>query len=177
MQTENSPENPYQAPQANLKELEIQEYCNPPFFSPENRLGIIRFILHLYASSFLFFIGLLILSADVFLLNFIIFSLFFYIFTCAIIKRLHDINLSGWWIFAYIIALIIFNRISFLADYRGFAAATFLLLFMIPATKSKNNYGFPNSPNTLIMYIFSIIAVIHFLFILESTFRFILTRD
>lgn len=146
-------ENPYQAPQANLEEPEIQKYCHFSLFSAENRLGIIRFLLHIYVAFFLMAIMLAILSPIRFFSVFIIFMPFLYVLTCSTIKRLHDINLSGWWFLAYISTMIIFNKVALIAEYTGFIAAIFLLLFIIPSTKGKNSYGYPYKPNDLVIYV------------------------
>ena len=71
------------------------------------------------------------------LLGLIISWVFFVSIRCQI-SRLHDLNISGWWILAIILIQVIFNFIWRLPYVNYVFAALF---FLLPGTKGPNKFG------------------------------------
>lgn len=133
------------------KHVNIQAVNQKIFFSPRGRVNRLQFFsLTLFLTlAFVVVIG----SLSFFKSNeirgafFILATLFFLIQLLFIkIQRLHDLDLSGWFILLFLIPL--FNLI--------FA----LYLFVAPGTEQANRYGPKPNPRKKLYYLMVILSVI-----------------
>jgi uncharacterized membrane protein YhaH (DUF805 family) len=140
-----SESNPYQAPSAQVADIN-QQYCDLWVYTMEGRLGRLRYLAYSFGLSFLIQLmsGVAIaLSATVpgeigsaITLIFMIVAYIMLIITSffIIVKRLHDVNKSAWFMLLFLIPLI--NL--FFGLYLLFASGT----------EGSNNYGPPPPPNS-----------------------------
>lgn len=146
--------NPYQAPSANLAVEGGNDYINLSMFSPKGRLGRIRylaysFVLGLLSLVAIFLIGLV--SAGVGILTgasgldgfavgivgtLLMIPVYVALLVCMVflgIKRLHDIDWSGWLLLLQLVPI-------------ANIVIALLLMFM-PGTKGPNQHGAQTPPN------------------------------
>jgi uncharacterized membrane protein YhaH (DUF805 family) len=172
----------YKSPTQELAELREQQgsggYCEIEFISLKGRLGRLRY----FAWPMITF-PLLILTALVaaFLSTKFpplakigswgvqIIVLAFYLMLT--FRRLHDINMSGWWMLLWFAPILIIPFLFLLAPILYIAFALFLLLKA--GDDGDNDYGPPPPPNStgvkvaaasvVLLYIFTIYAVFYFI--------------
>jgi len=164
-------DDPYSVPQSNLIQgTPKDKYGKISIFSIQGRIGQLRYLLYMLMS--IFCVGLVFIVAipaqsllqiiffklaitDAFTQD-IIRSILFYaplllIFSSVIfntIKRLHDINLTGWFlIFMFVPSINI---------------AVGLLLIFIPGTPTHNNFGLLPPPNTIMVQASTVLLIIAF---------------
>lgn len=171
---------PFSAPKANLETQDAHE--DGPFklnlFSPKGRLGRMRFFTFSYALMFAFSILIaifvMVFAATAFDMSKVSFSaiipivllsiIWVYLTIMLIIKRLHDMNASGWWILMPLGLLFGLGIISgILASRNPSGSATMVtlmtlisplstlvigaILTLMPGTKGKNRFGSVPPPN------------------------------
>lgn len=145
-QNNNTPDNsPFTPPKASLETAQVEEYDATSPFSPKGRFGRIDYL----AYSVLLGIAVMLVSGGLgaamavsgasaeslqmlAIINLLISVPAIVIGILFMIRRLHDLNWSGWISATYIIPLV--NVIIF-----------FILIFM-PGTAGANNYGPPRQP-------------------------------
>lgn len=171
---------PFSAPKANLETQGAHE--DGPFklniFSPKGRLGRMRFFTFSYALmltfSILIAIFVMFFAATAFSMSKANFGtiipiallgiIWMYLIIMLIIKRLHDMNASGWWILMPLGLLVGLGIISgILASRNPSGSATMLMLMplisplsslvigailtFMPGTRGKNRFGSVPPPN------------------------------
>lgn len=157
-------ENPYQAPQIDSDKESSKEYSELNLFSANGRVGRLRFIAHLYLSNLAVKVfklaSIYIKTSTLSIVALPISLLIGYIIVCSFIKRLHDINMTGWWFLIYLIM----GSLMFIYPHNK----TLLVLFSIPmlfiflacltvsGSVERNKYGNPPPPNTFWVYFFSV---------------------
>ncbi|MGL5631079.1 MAG: DUF805 domain-containing protein [Azovibrio sp.] len=201
-------DSPFKAPQANLEQSEAHE---GPFklniFSPKGRLGRMRYFTFSYALMIVF--GILAAIFGIFLAttipsmgkaSFSILTLvilltitWMYLTIMLTIKRLHDMNASGWWILmplGLLIAIVIISGIFASRNPGGSTAMLTLMTFVyplsylvigailtfVPGTKDKNRFGSAPSPNSIgvkiAFYIMLALAVFSIINIITSGYKY-----
>lgn len=140
-------ENLYQTPESNIETMPGDEYDTSPLFSPRGRIGRLHYVGVSFVTAMVSSLILSLLTAGLLALmgvsnenvdpdeietfttsiSFVTSMLLFIPLYILVIKRLHDLNASGWWALAGIIPLL--NLIMFF----------FLALY--PGTKGPNQYG------------------------------------
>lgn len=159
-------ENPYQAPQANLEEETPKGYSKLNLFSAYGRLGRLRYTAHGILIQILLsvIVFMLVVTRDktlaLILSPFML--LFMYILICSTIKRLHDINASGWWILLILLIYGVASKFSDVAIFNWlsiFVSIASLIFFMLAGSVGKNDYGNPPPPNTFGVYLGIIIPI------------------
>jgi uncharacterized membrane protein YhaH (DUF805 family) len=133
---------PYQAPGANVYDVAAEGVDETGPFSPSGRFGRLSYIAWSIAVYFLFNIATMVFGVGVAALQeqtiaggmailLLVLSLavlvVYFLFT---IRRLHDINASGWW------------SILLIVPFVG------LILMILPGTEGANNYGPPRITRT-----------------------------
>ncbi len=160
-------ENPYQIPQANLEEETPKEYSKLNLFSADGRLGRLRYSAHCTLLQILLSImGVTFVFTEsktlmLFLLPFMLFLV--YILICSTIKRLHDINMSGWWLLPLIVIYgieSVFPDISMFKWVSFFVLIASLIILVLTGSVGKNDYGYPPPPNTFGVYLAVIIPIV-----------------
>lgn len=141
--------NPYSTPQSNLTAgLPEEEFGEIRIFSIEGRIGRLRYLSYLAILSFsigaaglllVFLFGMEKSSYSVAetVVLIIPFLLIFGVSVCIIIQRLHDMNFSGWFALLFFVPLL--NMI------------VGLVLSVVPGTPTRNDFGSPPPPNTLLV--------------------------
>ncbi len=140
--------NPYQTPIGDLTRDDDEEYGEIRFFSPEIRIGRLRYLAHsaliflaMYLAMTILIFGMASLmespaaAAGLGLVALVLTIAAYVPWFIVLIQRLHDLNHSGWW---SLLMLVPFVNIVF---------AFYVLL--APGTKGRNNYGPPPPPNQL----------------------------
>ncbi|WP_144394530.1 DUF805 domain-containing protein [Pleionea sediminis] len=160
--------NPYRASESEVIELSA-DYDEVKFFSWSQRIGRLRYFaynfLMLVLLSFIFggmpngILRAMGQSKENYLTIFQLLTLFFLIIwtmTSVIyaIRRLHDLDKSGWWILLYFVPLI------------NFGLAIYLLFF--PGSEFENRFGKKPKPNTVKTWICALIPAIIFIGILAA---------
>lgn len=160
-------ENPYQVPQANLEEKIAKEYSKLNLFSAYGRLGRLRYSAHCTLLQILLSImGVNFVFTESKMLKLVLlpFMLFFaYILICSTIKRLHDINISGWWLLVLVLIYGIepvFPDISIFKWVSFFVSIASLIFLVLTGTAGKNDYGNPPPPNTFGVYLAIILPIV-----------------
>lgn len=152
--------NPYHSPNASMEEEWEEQYHAEPFYSRYGRIGRIRFlsysvlmILALMAASFLFGIiaaiiipllgdsGAFLAIIGITWLVSVIGQLYAYFMPA--IRRLNDLNKTGWMSLLYLIPLV---NILF-----------WLYLVFAEGDEGENDYGIPAEPPTTLHYILALI--------------------
>jgi uncharacterized membrane protein YhaH (DUF805 family) len=153
--------NPYSAPDANLSETDLaDETYQPKFFSLKGRIGRVRYFAYSYLSIFLLMFVAGLLAAIVIPLTgggngssaaAIVFLIALYVPMIAIgfvmmIRRLNDLNQSGWLSLLMLVPLLNF----FFALYLMFGAGT----------SGANKYGPKPAKNSTLMVIGALLPII-----------------
>jgi len=164
--------NQYQAPQSSVEANSGQDFANVKVFSPNGRMGRVRFINYYITIPFAVLmafsavIGIIsaivipimaedgggtvsvIMSAVMLLLyaTFIVYQLL------VIIQRCHDFNASGWLSLVMLIPVV---NILFL-----------LALLFVPGTETANKFGLPPKPNSTVQIVFAVVAPFIFIAII-----------
>ena len=149
-------DNPYVAPDADLGDAQIDEYCDVSFFSFSGRLGRIRYL----AYSFLgYLISMIIMAiavaagsgnSDISSVIVIIGYIVMLVFMVALgIRRLHDFGAPGW-----VIVILFVPVVNMVLG---------LMLLILPGSDGANRYGNKTPPNTVILTIFGCILPIVFI--------------
>lgn len=124
--------NPFTPPRAQVADMQSPDGVGElKLFSPQGRIGRLRYLAYYTAAAFLLqlaLVGLAGIGPFIALLGLIPY-LWFSVVTG--IKRCHDINISGWWSLTAIIPII------------G------LIWIFVPGSKNSNRFGPPPPPNTL----------------------------
>jgi uncharacterized membrane protein YhaH (DUF805 family) len=114
------------------------------FFRLEPRLGRIKFLgLISFWASIIYLLGLLIKERLSSLFGLIVFIIILPNLLALVIRRLHDINLSAWWILIVAVPLVG----AFVNAYIFWFCATILpiftnvILYLVPGTKNVNKFG------------------------------------
>lgn len=169
--------------------MALKQEFNLMLFDQGTRLNVIRYfsyqgfsyIILLLCILFSAFIGFLVpdfyaIPLSIMGILVLIIVVFNIIWT---IRRLHDINFSGYWILAPVIfglIAIIFALLPFPADsptlfvlvsisifFYGFSQLALFILTLIPGTKGVNKYGEEPEKNNLFNYIFLVVFIIAFI--------------
>lgn len=134
-------DNPYAAPASEvLLDPQSQQFDDGRWYSPSGRLGRARYFLRSigYYFAFLLLSGLLTGLASIAsptlapLLSVPLVIVYVIIALSQSVKRLHDLNWSGWWLLLFIIPVV--NLVMGL-----------VLLFK-PGSEGPNDYGYPAHP-------------------------------
>jgi uncharacterized membrane protein YhaH (DUF805 family) len=152
-------------------------YCELPIFSMNGRLGRMRFmawnmVLILVMSVFTvktksetdLAIFVMFMTAGLF---FIVMIVGFVISICASVRRLHDMNLSGWWVlFLPVLNGLAVSQMLLSPSIRSMTIVflvqflTSMLLCVIPGNQGVNDYGHPPPPNSSSVYVLAGIFIL-----------------
>ncbi len=159
--------NPYVTPESEFIESDITEYSDVKFFGFSGRIGRIRYLAYLTISYFIVLLAVGIfagvmggMSAAVggespaagalggvfVLLAGVLYIGMFVLFLSFLIRRLHDIDWSGWACLLMFIPIV--NMIMGL-----------VIVFM-PGTKGANRFGNQTPPNSILMTVIGLIMPI-----------------
>lgn len=93
----------------------------------------------------------------------VVFIIKFIFWLSITVRRLHDLNLSGWWVVLFPIILLVFTAIlmHITNDYWYMVIGAVVILASIginlwPGTKGINDYGLPAEPPSALVFIFVI---------------------
>ncbi len=145
------------------------EFCDTPWWSFEERLGIVRYFALFAAPAvamlILFGLRLALPSGLWVILAFIVTVTIALFATSFVARRFHDLNITGHiaWLVTFSIAAAFFSDY---AEYCAlFALFSILILGLIPGQYSNNQYGAPCPPNNVIS---QSAAILGFLMIMIS---------
>lgn len=160
-------DNPYQAPKSEIEIKEKKEYCKLSLFSIDERLGRLRFIMHFNVLFIFLMLNLLSISISI-IVSLVLLPITFIlvvIFTCSVIKRFHDFNIGILKVVLFIAFIMILSFI-FISEpkivYLFLSIFIVMALFVVTGTAGKNKFDFPPPPNTVSVYLFSLIPLLIF---------------
>lgn len=155
--------NPYHAPSADMDEhYEDYEYNDAPFYARHGRIGRLRYIAYNLVLSFiatpivaiiaLICMGVFGTNSQIGIIVMIILCLpiLFYIGFVPMVRRLNDLNRSGWWVLLSFIPYV----------------SVFLYLYLIfaPGNDYVNDYGAPAEPPStrvkIVAFILPVLAIL-----------------
>ncbi|ALG67170.1 DUF805 domain-containing protein [Beggiatoa leptomitoformis] len=160
---------PYKAPQASLETPFAEEYGKLQLFNSATRLNRLRYIAYTHMliliSSVLIFVFAVILSPylsetkPIFLLIILVVGAMGINFIW-VIQRLHDMNLSGWWLVGLLVLSFLLTYFK-LEIFNSLLSTVFwVVLTLVPGTATNNQYGNPPPPNTLSVYLAFILPLL-----------------
>lgn len=126
--------------------------ARPEFFSFSQRIGRIRYLAYI-GVAYLAMVPVLLLSqvlGDLAVIPVLLASLAYLVFGISLgIRRLHDLDKSGWWLLLSFIPVI------------NFFMAVYLVFF--PGSVGSNRYGLKTKPNTWVTWVLGLILPALFL--------------
>lgn len=145
----------------------------PPIIglSMTGRIGRLRYIVYSFFGLFAYAIGIGVFAgllgkstlAGLMFVFLVLGVLLFWLSVRAVILRLHDIGLSGLWIFVVLgvpMGIGTFWPSTTTVDMVNFVFLVFfLILSFLPGESLKNNYGSPSGPNTIPIKLASIFSI------------------
>jgi uncharacterized membrane protein YhaH (DUF805 family) len=149
-------------------------YCELPIVSTNGRLGRMRFMAWNMAFILALSIFVVILlkpkgnmNLATFAAPLMIVTICFLFSVCATVRRLHDMNLSGWWIlFLFVLSGWASYRMQQSPSIRSmtvFLLAQFLIfmfLCIVPGNQGINDHGHPPPPNSSSVYVLAGIFIL-----------------
>jgi len=156
--------NPYQAPTAEIQQESYHHdgYDETKFYSPKGRFSRSRYLAYSLAIALpLMLIGIIaaifipslsagnpeafgqFFSGGLMIVAIPLFIAFFALTVIMLIRRLHDLNLSGWWVIAVLI----------LAMIPIVGSLTYAFVYFKGGDQGANRFGPPSPPNTTLITI------------------------
>lgn len=141
--------NPYAAPQADVRDITATEYQEIRIFSPQGRIGRLRYLVYAYGIAYAISVIMAIVMAAATSIATPVMVLGYLLMLVSVlvigIKRSHDMNWSGW--------TALLTLIPFVA----------LIWLFKAGTEGANRFGNPPPPNSTLVKILGILLPILFL--------------